>query len=454
MEPDTFDAGRLVTGTRNIGDTAVYYLETWGPRVLAALVILLIGYLIAKAAKWGVASLVNKTPLARHAHRHAGVPEAAGRHPKSVGAQVGDAAFWIVILIALVLAAQPLGLAEATGPIGRMLNQFGAAIPNIIGAGLIFFVGYIVAKVAKQAVEAVLTAARTEQIAEHVGMGKGDPTTLPRMVGGIVFALIIIPVAIAALDQLNIRAISEPATAMLRIILDSIPHVVAAAIILAIAFVVGRFASQLLTQFLSGTGFDRTIASLGLFGSAGKDENLPGQARGASPLSQPSKLLGNAVFAAIVLFGLMEAFRQLKFAYGSRMMAEILALLGSVVFGALIIAAAVAIAKMVSAVIRSGGGASADLTARVVQVAIVVLGTAIGLRFMGLADDIINLAFGLILGALAVAFALAFGLGGRDAARLIMQRLPGAGSTPIIPPQTQTTVRPQSPAPSQDEDKS
>ena len=443
MEPNTFDANGLAAETRNLGDTVVFYTQTWGPRILAALVILLIGYVIARAAKWGVASLVNKTPLARHAHRHAGVPEAAGRHPKSVGAQVGDAAFWVVILITLVLAAQPLGLAEATSPIGRMLNQFGAAIPNIIGAGLIFFVGYIVAKVARKAVEAVLTAARTEQIAERVGMAKGDPTTLPRMVGGIVFALIIIPVAIAALDQLNIRAISEPATAMLRIILDSIPHVVAAAIILAIAFVVGRFASQLLAQFLAGTGFDRTVASLGLLGQSATGQGDAGHVPTASSSASaaPSKVIGSAVFAAIVLFGLMEAFRQLNFEYGSRMMAEILTLMGSVIFGAVIIAASVAIAKAVSSVVRASGGASGEVTARVVQVAIIVLGAAIGLRFMGLADDIINLAFGLILGALAVAFALAFGLGGRDAARVIMQRLPAGGAS-SIPPQSQTTVRP------------
>jgi hypothetical protein len=442
MQPNYATADGIVAGTRNFGDNAMVYVQEWGPRILAAAVILLIGYLVARAAKWGVASLVNRTPLARHAHRHAGVPETAGRHPKSVGAQVGDAAFWIIILIALVLAAQPLGLAAATSPIGRMLNSFGAAIPNIIGAGLIFFVGYIVASVAKKAIEAVLTAARTEKLAEHAGMAKSDPTTLPRMVGGIVFALIIIPVAIAALDQLNIRTISDPATAMLRIILDSIPHVIAAAIILALAFVVGRFASQLLTQFLSSTGFDRSIANLGLFPSSDTSREGVEAAKGEARFV-PSKLLGSGVFAAVVIFGLMEAFRQLNFAYGSRMMAEILALLGSVIFGAVIIAAAVAIAKLIASVIRASGGASAEVTARIVQVAIIVLGTAIGLRFMGLADDIINLAFGLTLGAVAVAFALAFGLGGRDAAARAMQRLGTAGGTsPSIAPQSSTTLRP------------
>jgi hypothetical protein len=147
------------------------------------------------------------------------------------------------------------------------------------------------------------------------------------------------------------------------------------------------------------------------------------------------------VFTAIIIFGLLEAFRQLNFAYGSRMMAEVLARLGSVIFGAVIIAAAVAIAKLVSTVIRSGGGASANFAAKVVQVAIIVLGTAIGLRFMGLADDIINLAFGLILGAIAVAFALAFGLGGRDAAKAAMQKLQGSAVNPTGTPQSSTILR-------------
>ena len=175
MQPNYVSANGLIAGTRNFGDTAILYIQEWGPRILAAAVILLIGYLVAQAVKWGVAALVNKTPLARHAHRHTWVPEAAGRQPKSVGAQVGDAAFWIVILIALVLAAQPLGLAAATSPIGGMLNGFGAAIPRIIGAGLIFFVGYIVASVAKKAIEAVLTAARTEQNGGACRHGQGRP---------------------------------------------------------------------------------------------------------------------------------------------------------------------------------------------------------------------------------------------------------------------------------------
>jgi hypothetical protein len=41
---------------------------------------------------------------------------------------------------------------------------------------------------------------------------------------------------------------------------------------------------------------------------------------------------------------------------------------------------------------------------------------------MGLANDIITLAFGLVLGSVAVAVAIAFGVGGRDAAKKLMER--------------------------------
>ena len=432
MNDVTYAGDQVAETTRNLSEQALYYAEVWGPRIFAAALILLIGWLIARAVKWGVAAVVNKTPLARHANQ----PNVPKRHPSTIGAQVGDAAYWVVLLIAVFLAAQPLGLASATGPIGQMLNGFGEAVPRIVGAGLILFFGYVVAGVSKKAVEAVITASHVEKLTNTVGAKTPtDPTMLPRAVGGIVFALIIIPVAIAALDTLNIEAISQPATAMLRIILDAIPRIIAAGIIFALAYAIGKFASQLLANFLASTAFDRTINALGLFpqGSAvasitvnptaGMEQAMVSPT-GAAPIT-PSKAIGTAVFVTIVIFGMMEAFRQLNFAYGSKILAEILSLFGSVVFGSIIIVAAVIIAKFVSKAIEAGSGESAKLASSMTRVAIIVLGTAIGLRFMGLADDIINLAFGLIIGAIAVAGALAFGLGGREAAGRLVAKMVG-----------------------------
>src|SRR5699024_1451775 len=54
-----------------------------------------------------------------------------------------------------------------------------------------------------------------------------------------------------------------------------------------------------------------------------------------------------------------------------------------------------------------------------------------GLRYMGLADSIINLAFGAVVIGGAAAAALAFGLGGRDAAARMLNKVDldeGAGA--------------------------
>ena len=71
---------------------------------------------------------------------------------------------------------------------------------------------------------------------------------------------------------------------------------------------------------------------------------------------------------------------------------------------------------------RASGSAQASLLASAARVAIIVLTSAMALRQMGLANEIINLAFGALLGAIAVAVALAFGFGARDVAGRAVER--------------------------------
>ena len=92
------------------------------------------------------------------------------------------------------------------------------------------------------------------------------------------------------------------------------------------------------------------------------------------------------------------------------------------IFGGVIIAAGVMIANFLSKMLdRSTGGAD-GFASVIVKWATIALSVAIGLRFMGLANDIITLAFGLILGSAAVAAALAFGIGGREQAGQWLQQ--------------------------------
>jgi predicted permease len=100
----------------------------------------------------------------------------------------------------------------------------------------------------------------------------------------------------------------------------------------------------------------------------------------------------------------------------SEFVSRMIAFGGQVLVGVAIIAVGLWLSQLAyRAMQRAGSGWPAAL-AGVVRFAIVGIVVAMGLRAMGLADDIVNLAFGLTLGSIAVAFALSFGLGGRDAA--------------------------------------
>jgi hypothetical protein len=223
--------------------------------------------------------------------------------------------------------------------------------------------------------------------------------SLARAAGVLVFALIIIPVAIAALQVLGIEAISGPAINMLNEILAAIPRVLAAALWIGIAFVAARFLKSIIEAILPPTGFDDALLSTGV---------LPGTAR-------PSRIIANIAMIAIILAASIEAAKQLGGDTIAIFLIQVTALGSKVIFGTLIIVAGIFLARIVSNLVGSGTG-EGGYAQTLVRYAIIALFTAIGLTFMGLADQIVMLAFGLILGSAAVATALAFGLGGRESA--------------------------------------
>ena len=124
---------------------------------------------------------------------------------------------------------------------------------------------------------------------------------------------------------------------------------------------------------------------------------------------------------AILLVAAIEATRQLGGDAVAILLIQITELGGKVIFGTVIIVVGIFLARILSTLVGSSTGES-SFAETIVKYAIIALFTAIGLTFMGLADQIVMMAFGLILGAAAVACAIAFGLGGRDVAARILER--------------------------------
>jgi hypothetical protein len=192
---------------------------------------------------------------------------------------------------------------------------------------------------------------------------------------------------------------------MLAQIGDAIPRILAAALWIGIAFIAAKFLKTIIEAILPPTGFDQAILSTGV---------LP-------PNARPSRIVGSIAMIAIILAASIEAARQLGGDTVALFLAQITALGGKVIFGTLIIVVGIFLARIVAGLVGSGTG-DGGFGQTIVRYAIIALFTAIGLTFMGLADIIIYMAFGLILGSAAIAAALAFGLGGRDAAARVLDR--------------------------------
>ena len=146
-------------------------------------------------------------------------------------------------------------------------------------------------------------------------------------------------------------------------------------------------------------------------------------ARSASCPPAPTRraIVGTVAMTAILLGAAIEAARQLGGDSVAALLFQITELGGKVIFGTVIIVVGLFLARILAGLVGSSTG-EAGYAQTIVKYAIIALFTAIGLTFMGLADQIVMMAFGLILGSAAVATAIAFGLGGRDfAARMLAQ---------------------------------
>ena len=291
------------------------------------------------------------------------------------------------------------------GPVQGMVDDLVGFLPNILSAGVIAVVGWFVARIIRQVVTGLLVAIGADSLGERMGMSAvvGNQT-LSNLVGTIVHTLILIPVIISSLDALAIEAISGPATGMLDTLLNAIPLIFGAMIILGITYFVAGLISGLVVNILTTVGFNRILPLIGLGGEPEEGQRTP------------SEIIGHLVTVALMLFATIEASQILGFTILADLTSELLTFASQVLLGVVVIGLGLYLANLVSGIIASTAGAQAALLARIARVAIIVLTVAMGLGQMGIAEDIVNMAFGLILGAIAVAAALAFGLGSRDTA--------------------------------------
>lgn len=397
------------------------------PRLGAAGLLAAIAWVLASIAKTAVSRLARSFNLDQRISSQASTIDAASPSetpPLLLSETLGNVLYWFVFLFFLPLILGVLDLQGPLQPVQNLLNELLAALPRILKAILIGVVGWLIARVVRNIVTNLLAATGADQIGRQFGLSRASSNqSLSWLAGTIVYVLILIPTAVAALEALEIQAISAPAVAMLNQILTALPQIFTAVLILVAAYVVGRFVGDLVTNVLSSVGFDRIFHWLGLQQPTPPSvqpeveaEPLPPAAQPSLPTRSPSEIGGIVVLVGIMLFATVAATNVLNIPALTAIISELLVVFGRVLVGLFVFGIGLYLANLAFNLILSSGNAQARILAQTARIAIIALVTAMALQQMGIAANIVNLAFGLLLGSIAVALAIAFGLGGRTVA--------------------------------------
>lgn len=196
-------------------------------------------------------------------------------------------------------------------------------------------------------------------------------------------------------------------------IISFLPNLLGFALLLLVGYIIAKIVSGLVVKLLQKAGLDRHLHE----SDANKyvERVLPG--------ASPSKGIGSVVFWLIFVFFITSAIGALKIPAVTTFMNQVLAYLPNVIVAIVIFVAAALIAGAIAAGVAKvmGDTPTGKIVATVVPAIVMVIAMFMILNQLRIAPAIVTIAFAATMGALALGLALAFGLGGRDVAKKLLE---------------------------------
>lgn len=373
------------------------------PGVIAALLLLLVAYLVAKLAQSLVTKLL-KAVKAENFLAKLGVKDGATGSAINFVAKL---VFFVVFLLFLPAVLDKLGMDSVSAPITSLVNSFLAFVPKLVAAIIIIAVGMFIANIVKELLVPVLKAIKVDALQEKAGIAASESTSFSSIIANVVYGVIVLIVITSALEQLGITAISQPANDIVSTIFAMIPNVLATILVIAIGVFIAKLVAKLLENLLAGVGADTLI------------EKITGNLEKKLALS---KIISGVVKYVLVIIFLVQGINLLQLDVLTEVGAAIIGYMPAVLSAVLIIAAGMFAANAVEGLLVKKFP-NAKASALIAKVAIYVLTAFLCLSQLNVATAIVETTFILIIAALCVAFAVAFGVGGRSFAANTLDKL-------------------------------
>jgi len=397
--------------TLNLSDAAepvrdfVDRVVGYGLNLIAAGLLLFVGWIVASVLEYFALSCMHAINIDEKLK--ARKPETAGEAEEGKPAKpyseiAAHVVFWVTLLAFVPAILRALDIEGITAPLEGMLAKILEFVPNLIAAAAILVIGLFAAGIVRKAVSGLLFIGRLDELGKKAGghniFGEKGISCLA---GLVAYVLVAIPVVISALNALRIDALTASVSRFFEKILNATGDVVGAGVLILAAFILGGVVAGIVSQLCEGFGFDRLVAFLGF---APKEGPTTGKASAA---------VGKICFAAIMLFALMSACEILGFHELAALVAAFLVFGGNIIVGIIVMMIGIYLANLAADALKGKGGSS-EFLATVTRIAVLVFTGAIALSTLNLNGRIVEIAFALLLGAICVAAAIAFGLGGRE----------------------------------------
>ncbi len=375
------------------------------PRFLYAAGIAVVAWIVARILK----ALVTRVLHTAGADKK--VTEPAGMEEAPISAAIGEAVYWLVWLLFLPAILSVLGLTGILLPIQSMITDILAFLPRLAAAAVLLVIGLFVARILQRILSSALHALGLDALSDRVGLGqylgKGN---LSGLLGLVVYVIVLIPIIIAALNVLGLTYLAQPMADMLTQVLLAIPKIFLAIVVLFVAYMIARVIADLVTRLLTNAGFDKLVSRMS-FGELSE-----------TPAVGPSRMVGYLIMFVIMVFAALAVADLIGWNALVVILTAFIAFLARLALSFIVVVVGIYLANLAGKFIMATRLNSKRVLALLARIAIIVFAVAMALDQLGVANDVVNLTFGLLLAAVALAVALSFGLGGTDVAKFQLVR--------------------------------
>lgn len=443
------------------------------PNLMKAVVIGLAGFLVATGVRKLIVTVLDRAGFEKRMQKLAGEEAEAppveevveekveGKKKKKTKARpaqpltntIGDVAYWFILIVTAIPVLDSLKVGALATPLSNALATITTYLPKVAAAVVLLAVGYVLSRVVRTVVAGVLERVGLDKGMARLGFGRVTrEQSLSGILGSIAMAFVLLHFAISAVGRLDIKEISVPLGSMLDRIYVYMPKLLVGAVLMAIGVVVARVTGNVAARLLAAMGFNTLMVHIGLFKHMTTEakeqeeeskhlveQRLHGEeasvkegtddllgSHGKSGIHTPADVAGVVVGAVVVLLFTRQVLGTLELSGLAGLLDRLIAFLPNVLVAAVLVGAGLWAGgwsrKRIDELTKSSSDRLVRASGPAAHVVIVAFSAMMALQQIGVGRQLIAIAFALLLGAVCLALALAFGLGGRDVASKILQK--------------------------------